>query len=110
MKSEHGDLNNHLAQTFAAMKTNWAQSPAPAGVASDVSNAINSAGEAKRRNMLRMGAGNNLAHHFWLPHLHEEVAQQLGKPHQQQQRKKNRSQLGIRHARLSRHWKNIGFL
>jgi predicted outer membrane protein len=61
MKTEHGDLNNHLAQVFAAMKTNWAQSPAPAGVASDVSNAINSAGEAKRRNMLRLGAGNNLA-------------------------------------------------
>jgi hypothetical protein len=61
MKTEHGDLNNRLAQTFADLKTNWAQSPAPPGVASDISNAINSAAESKRRAMLRMAAGNNLA-------------------------------------------------
>ena len=61
MRTEHGDLNNRLAATFADLQTNWAQSPAPPGVGSDVSNAINSAAEAKRRVMLRMGAGNNLA-------------------------------------------------
>jgi hypothetical protein len=61
MKTEHGDLNTRLAQTFADLKTNWAQSPAPPGVASNVSNAINSAAESKRRAMLRMAAGNNLA-------------------------------------------------
>jgi predicted outer membrane protein len=61
MRTEHGDLNNRLAQTFADLKTNWAQSPAPPGVGSNVSSAINVAAEAKRRAMLRMGAGNNLA-------------------------------------------------
>ncbi len=61
MKTEHGDLNNRLAQTFADLKTNWAQSPAPPGVGSNISNAINSAAETKRRAMLRTAAGNNLA-------------------------------------------------
>jgi predicted outer membrane protein len=61
MKTEHGDLNNRLATTFADMQTNWSASPAPPGVASDVSNAITIAAEAKRRAMLSRAVSNNLA-------------------------------------------------
>jgi predicted outer membrane protein len=61
MKTEHGDLNNTLATTFADMQTNWSASPAPPGVASDVSSAITIAAEAKRRAMLSRAVSNNLA-------------------------------------------------
>jgi hypothetical protein len=60
MKTEHGDLNNRLATTFADLQTNWAASPAPPGVASDVSTEINKAAEAKRTAMLLKAAAKKL--------------------------------------------------
>lgn len=61
MKTEHGDLNNRLAATFADLQTNWSASPPPPGVASDVSVAIATAADAKRKTMLQRGASSNLA-------------------------------------------------
>lgn len=60
MKTEHGDLNNKLASTFADLHVNWSESPPPKGVVSDVSQAINSAAERKRAAMLQKAAAKRL--------------------------------------------------
>jgi hypothetical protein len=40
----------------------------------------------------------NFANYFRLPELHKNVPQQLSKSYQKQQKKKNRSEIGVRHA------------
>jgi hypothetical protein len=45
-------------------------------------------------------SSENLSYHFGLPQSYEEIAEQLRHPDQYQEDEENRSEIGIRHARL----------
>jgi hypothetical protein len=57
-----------------------------------------SKGQPAQKRRTKNDAGKYLTNDFRLAQPYKQVAQQLGEPDQQEQREKNRRQLGVRHA------------